>query len=110
VNAPAHPKREDYVPHVRAFLPSAEGEELQLRASLLLMRDRAMATKPRCSEEGWHILDVVERTASRDAFRSMPLDELQQIRHLLIRLVTAASDFDALFAPPLPLGVPLPRG
>lgn len=107
MNAPAaatYPSREDYVPAVRAFCPAAEGEELELRASLLLMRDMSMSTKPRCSEEGWQILDLVERTASRDAFRSMSIAELAEIRRLLIRLVSTASGFDALFARQLPLG------
>lgn len=99
-----HPKREDYEPNVRMFLPSAQGEELELRASLLLMRDRAIATKPIACEEAWQILDLVERTASRDAFRSMRMDELREIKRLLIRLVSTASGFDSLWAPKLDLG------
>ncbi len=99
-----YPKREDYEPAVRCFLPSVQGEELELRASLLLMRDRAMATKPIASEEGWVCLDLVERTASRDAFRPMKLDELQEIKRLMIRLVSTASGFDQLWAPQLDLG------
>lgn len=92
------PKREDYEPAVRTFLPGCEGEELQMRAALMLMRDRAMATKPICSEEGWVLLDLVERTASRHAFRPMPVEELQELRRLLVMLVASASGFDALYA------------
>jgi hypothetical protein len=91
------PTREDYAPSVRTFLPGCDGEELQMRSALLLMRDRAMATKPICSEEGWAILDLVERTASRDAFRPMPLDELKEVRRLCVMLVATASGFDALY-------------
>jgi hypothetical protein len=67
------------------------------------MRDRAMATKPIACEEAWHLLDLVERTASRDAFRPMPLDELQELRRLLVTCVATASSFDTLFAPRLPM-------
>lgn len=102
MSAPAasFPKREDYEPIVLNFLPTAEGEGLKLRASLLLMRDRCIATKPIACEESWHILDLVERTVSRDAFRSMPETELAMIRYIVRKLVTAASEFDALFAKP----------
>lgn len=99
-----YPKREDYEPAVKCFLPSAFGEELELRASLLLMRDRAMSVKPVACEEAWQILDLVERTASRDAFRSMAMDELRELKRLLIRLVSTASGFDAMWAPALDLG------
>jgi hypothetical protein len=102
--APTYPKREDYHPNVLAFLPGCAGEELEHRSSLLLMRDRAMATKPACSEYGWEILDMVERIAREHAFRSMPLAELAEVRRLLIRLVSTASGFDALYAPQLPIG------
>lgn len=104
VTDPNYPKREDYEPAVKCFLPGAKGEELELRSSLLLIRDRSMAAKPGCSEEGWQILDLVERTASRDAFRSMRLDELRELKRLLIRLVSTASGFDAMWAPVLDLG------
>ena len=97
VTHPAYPKREDYDPVIRAFMPGVDREELELRASLLLMRDRAMSTKPIACEEAWQILDLVERTASRDAFRSAGLDELREIKRLLIRLVSTASGFDNLF-------------
>jgi hypothetical protein len=61
------------------------------------MRDRAISTKPIACEEAWQLLDLVERTASRDAFRSAGLDELREIKRLLIRLVSTASGFDNLF-------------
>lgn len=110
VTDPHYPKREDYEPAVKCFLPSAQGEELELRASLLLMRDRALSTMPIACEESWQILDLVQRTASRDAFRSMRIDELREIKRLLIRLVSTASGFDSLFAPQLDLGEKHGRG
>lgn len=110
MNAPAHPKRSDYEPMVRAFLPTAEGEELQHRASLLLMRDRAMATKPIACEEAWALLDLVERVASREAFRPMSTADLTEVRRLLLTCVAAASSFDSLYAPQLPIGEQNGRG
>lgn len=100
---PFVPRRSDYEPIVQTFMPAAKGLELELRSALLLMRDRCVAVKPAACEESWQILDLVERTATRDAFRSMPLEELKRIRWTLLRLVGAASDFDAMFAPPLDL-------
>ena len=104
------PAHKAYESNVVMFLPGCEGEELDLRARLLLMRDRAMATKPIASEEGYALLDLIERTASRDAFRSMPIEELRTIRYILVKLVGAASDFDCLFAPQLEMGEANGRG
>lgn len=98
------PPRAAYEPMVRAFLPAAFGDELSHRSSLLYIRDRAMAAKEGATEECWHLLDLVERTASRDAFRPMPAGELGEIRTLLNLTVALAARFDRLFAPELPLG------
>lgn len=97
-----HVQRQDYYPMVKAFMPHAEGDELDCRASLLLMRDRAMSTQRVASEYGWLVLSFVQRIASENALRSMPLDDLREIRRLAIRLVTCAAGFDAMFAPQLP--------
>lgn len=110
VTSPTYPKREDYEPVIRNFMPGVEADELELRASLLLMRDRAISTKPIACEEAWQILDLVERTASRDAFRPMSNEELAEIKRLLIRLVSTASGFDSLWAPALDLGPELKAG
>lgn len=101
--AAAFPKRADYIPMVKAFLPTAEGLQLDLRCSLLLMRDGAVARKPIACEESWSILDIVERVATREAFRPMSNDELATLRWLLSNLVRTASNFDGLYAPSLPM-------
>lgn len=103
-------KREDYEPNVRAFLPGVDGEELEIRSALLLMRDLSAAAKPQASEQGWCLLDVVERTASTSAFRAMPLAELVELRRLLRQVVAAAAGFDQLYAPQLALGETVGRG
>lgn len=104
VASPTYPKREDYEPAVKCFLPGVSGAELDLRSSLLLMRDRSMAQKPAACEEAWAILDIVERTAARDAFRPMGVDELAEVKRLLIRLVSTAAGFDSMWAPAFDLG------
>lgn len=98
------PRTEDYFPIVRGLRPFVKEEELELRSSLLLMRDRAMATKPRACEAAWILLDLVERQASDVAMNHrVNIDDLREIRRLCIRCVTAASGFDAIYQPRLPL-------
>jgi hypothetical protein len=98
------PRREDYEPIVKGLRPFIEGEELVLRSSLLLMRDRAMATKFSACEPSWHLLEVVERVASENAMNwRVTIDDLREIRRLCVMCVTNASGFDALFQPRLPL-------
>lgn len=106
MNAPAHlmPTRESYFSTVRAFKPLCEGEELECRASLLLMRDKAMATKRRASESAWAILDVVQKLADDNALEyRTSLGDLREIRRQCIRLVGCAAGLDMIFAPQLPL-------
>lgn len=98
------PRREDYEPIVRGLRPLCDGEELMLRTSLLLMRDRAMATKNHACEPAWIILDVVERTASDNAMNSrVGLEDLRELRRLCVSCVMAANGFDMMFQPRLPL-------
>jgi hypothetical protein len=95
-------RREDYIPIIQGLLPFCDGEELRLRSGLLLMRDRALATKATASESAWALLDVVEREAAVAAFRTMPLDDLKEFRRLCVQCVMTASSFDTLYAPRLP--------
>jgi hypothetical protein len=97
------PRREDYEPLVKGLRPFVEGEELMLRSSLLLMRDRAMATKQTACEPAWMLLDVVERTASENAMNHrVTVPDLRELRRLCLSCVMAASGFDAMFHPRLP--------
>jgi hypothetical protein len=98
------PRREDYEPIVKGLRPFIEGEELMLRSSLLLMRDRAMATKNAACAPSWALLDVVENIASENALNhKLSVEELRTIRQLCLNCVASASSFDALFHPRLPL-------
>jgi hypothetical protein len=98
------PRREDYIPIVKGLRPFVDGEELMLRASLLLMRDRSMSTKQSACAPAWALLDVVERVASESAMNhKLQLDELRELRRVCLNIVCAASSLDALFHPRLPL-------
>jgi hypothetical protein len=98
------PRRSDYEPIVRGLKPLCDGEELDLRSSLLLMRDRAMATKPRACEPAWRLLDVVENVARETALNPrMGLEQLRELRRLCLNTVATASSFDTLYQPRLPL-------
>jgi hypothetical protein len=97
------PRREDYEPIIRGLRPLVDGEELMLRSSLLLMRDRSMATKQSACAPAWALLDVVERVASESALNhKLQVDELRELRRLCLNCVASASSFDALFHPRLP--------
>ena len=95
-------RREDYEPIVKGLIPFCDGEELMIRCSLLMMRDRALATKPVASSAGWALLDIVEREASEVALRSVPIEDLREFRRLCIRCVSTAAGFDMLYQPRLP--------
>jgi hypothetical protein len=98
------PRRSDYEPLVKAMRPLCSGEELELRASLLLMRDRAMATKKIACTPAWALLDVVENVANESALSfAVSVDQLRELRRLCLNCVCAASSFDTLYQPRLPL-------
>jgi hypothetical protein len=97
-------RKADYLPIVRALRPWMNDEEAELRASLLLFRDRACTTKPTCCEPSWALLDVVERIGSDNAMNyRVPVDQLRELRRLCAQCVMAARDFDTLFQSRLPL-------
>lgn len=92
-------RRQQYEPTVRALMPGAEGDELDVRCSLLLMRDCSTSAKNSCSEEAWPILDQVERLTSRFAFQAMPIEDLVELRRVLRLVVAAAANLDAWATP-----------
>lgn len=98
------PRREDYEPIVRGLKPLCDGEELMLRTSLLLMRDRAIATKATACEASYVLLELVERETSIAALHhSIDIPSLTEFRRLCIQCVLAASSFDTLYQADLPL-------
>lgn len=97
------PRKEDYFDVVRGLRPLCQGEELILRSSLLLMRDRAMATKEVACQSGYALLEVVEREASGVALNPRcTVEDLREFQRLCIRLVSTAQGFDMLYQPHIP--------
>jgi hypothetical protein len=95
--------RSDYEAIVKGLRPFVGEEELTLRSSLLLMRDRAMATKNSACEPAWMLLDLVERQASDNAMNHrVSIEDLRELRRLCLNCVCAASSFDTLYQPRLP--------
>lgn len=102
VSRPA--RREDYLPIVKALRPFIGEDELELRASLLLMRDQAMGRKNSACEPAWMLLDVIERTASENAMNHrVDVETLRELRRLCLNCACTASSFDTVFSPRLPL-------
>lgn len=97
-------RREDYHAIVRGLRPFVGDEELDLRSSLLLMRDQAMGRKNVACEPAWHILDVIERLATDNAMNhKADVETLRELRRVSLNLACASSSLDALFQPRLPL-------
>ena len=100
---PGPTKRADYEPIVKGLRPDCYGEELELRSGLMLIRDRAIATKPISCEPSWLLLDIVEREASAAALNhKLNLEDMRALRRLLIECVCTASNFERLYQPVLP--------
>jgi hypothetical protein len=94
------PKREDYEPIVKGLRPLVDGEELDLRCSLLLMRDRAIATKNTVSAPAWQLLDVVQCETSDNALNwRVDIEGLRELRRLCANCIAAAASFEALYNP-----------
>lgn len=99
------PRRQDYEDIVRAqfFSRRLSDEEMELRSSLLLMRDQAISTKARASFAAFALLDLVAQVAGEEALnRLIPTDELRQVRRFCVMTVLAARGFDQIYQPHLP--------
>lgn len=98
VAIPRPPRREEYIPIIKALRPHIGEEELALRASLMLLRDRAIATKPAACEPAFILLNVIQEQASEAALNwRMPIDVLREIRRLCIMCAANASSFNTLW-------------
>lgn len=80
---------------IDTFLPGCEGRERWLRERLLKARDYASAAlQGQPSQEVVTIMWLIIETASRYAYRSVPIVELEHVRNTLLRLGMAASFFE----------------
>lgn len=96
MNAPAKvaPARDRYIPIVRHHVPLCEGDELSIRCSILYTRDLATAGLRRASDEAAGILTEIQRLATDNAFRRVPIEELTELRAQLVRLLSCASGLE----------------
>lgn len=96
-------RREDYAPIVKGLLPLCEGEELKLRSSLMLLRDRALSTKAHAvddmSASAWALLEIIIREADEAALQGMPLEALTEFRALCMECALLAQRFERLYQP-----------
>ena len=88
------PARDRYIPIVRQHVPTCQGKELELRCSLLMVRDQSASALRRCSEEAYGVLAEVHRLSSENAFAAMPLAELAELRRQLVQLTACASGLE----------------
>jgi hypothetical protein len=96
MNAPARirPARAKYEPIVTHHMPLCEGQELDLRCSILQMRDNATSRLRRCSEEAYGILQDIQRLGTQYAYARIPLEELKELRYRLLQLTQTASGLE----------------
>ena len=94
--AKIRPSRGRYIPIVNHHLPRCAGKELDLRCSILFLRDQAASTMQRCSYEAYGTLSEVQRIGSAFAYAQIPIDPLERARYLLLRLTTCASGLEQL--------------
>lgn len=92
--------RATYVPIVRRLHPAAEGEEIQLHCSILLIRDFATRLIGRCSDHAYWIHSEIACLATEHAFSLRSLPDLRALRAELIRLQLAAANLDTCAAEP----------
>ena len=90
------PQREQYVTVLKRVLPGAEGEELQLRCSILAQRDNCAAAITRCSDDAYPFLFAVEQLATKYAYVEMPLARLRLLRKNIAMIVANTSSIEAL--------------
>ena len=90
------PQSEQYVPVLKRVLPGAQGEELQLRCSILAHRDNCAAALTRCSDDAYPFLLAVEQLATKYAYVEMPLARLRLLRKNIAMIVANTSSIEAL--------------
>ena len=84
---------------IETFLPGCEGRERELRERLLKGRDyaavRRCLVQSNCADI---VLSMIISTAPGYALASMPLDELEDVLNLCLRLSMCADAFERLEA------------
>ena len=86
--------RSRYRPVVQTFFPIADDEEIELRSSLMFIRDSSKSKLRACSHTTRPFRQCLERLASHYAFAPMALPQLWFVRGTLIRMAAAVSSLE----------------
>lgn len=90
------PKWQDFRSTVLPIFPRASDEELETRARLLLIRDMALQALGWANEEAYHLLRAVSEMAGKYALADMTLDQLVELRRILVLTTANASAMQVL--------------
>lgn len=98
MNAPvkARISWEDFRSTVWPLFRNAPAEEIEMRARLLLIRDLSLGALGYASEEAWHLLKAISEMAGRYALEPITLDQLKEMRRVLVMASAAANSMQVL--------------
>ena len=89
--------RDQYRPIVSALLPWCGDKELDLRCSILLLRDQASQSHHRSSSDSVVIYQEIARLGCLYALgSSLSCDQLAMLRQTMVRLMLAAKALDEI--------------
>jgi len=98
MNAPSFkpPRWQEYRSTVQPIFRRATNEEIELRARLLLLRDTALNAMTYSNEEAYGLLHAVYEMAGRYALLDLTIEQLREMRRILIMATTNASAMQVL--------------
>jgi hypothetical protein len=100
VNAPtkiaADRERERFLPVLRALMPDCPEDQVELRCSLLLMRQRATNWLRTGAGEAMDALLCADRAATAWISRPMATADLKRARSAVLALLRTAADINAI--------------
>jgi hypothetical protein len=89
--------RSRYHPIVRTYFPIAEDEEIELRSSLMAIRDLSTSRLLSCTQTSGVLWQCVQQLASEYATAHLNLSELSFLRGTVVSLAAAASTFQGAY-------------
>lgn len=100
MNAPAsfrQPTWQDFRSTVLPLFRRAGNDEIELRARLLLIRDRVIVAMGYSTAEAYHLLRAISEMAGRYALEDgLTIAQLTELRRILILASTSASSMQVL--------------
>lgn len=91
-----NPRWQDFRTTVLPLFPRATDEEIEVRSRLLLIRDMAFRAMSYSTEEAYYLLHAIYGMASRYALLAVTLDQLKELRRILIIATANASAMQVL--------------